>query len=129
MEEKIVLLCSWFDWPESECISFLEQAKEYGDKLITIIGKNKTIENYLGVKPEYSEEERVERIRRLNIADTVILSPKESYFDAIIKYKPDTVVIRAWCNKVLYDLGAFLFENRITTKVVTIERKRYRKPQ
>jgi hypothetical protein len=51
------------------------------------------------------------------------MSTSADYFKAVTHYKPHAVAIKTWSNKILYDLSETLFENRITTKVITIDWK------
>ena len=121
MGKKTVLVCGLFNWEKTEYQDYLQQAKDYGDKLIVVIATDKNIEKLLGIKPQYTEKERLAYVQQLWLADHAEISQSDDCFKNINNYKPDLVVLKAGANKLLYELSNFLFENRIKTNVLTID--------
>ena len=50
---------------------YLEKAKKYWDKLVTIVAKEENVEKFKWHKTKYSEEDRLKKIRSIGISDIV----------------------------------------------------------
>lgn len=70
---KTVITFGTFDLIHSGHIHFLQQAKTYGDRLITIIARDHNVLKFKGRLPNYNEQQRLENIKKLNIADIIEL--------------------------------------------------------
>ena len=86
---KKVLTFGTFDLAHPGHISYLEEAKTHGDYLITIIARDKNLKKDV----INSEEKRLKQIKKLNIANEVVLGSLESKLDVIHKYKPDIICL------------------------------------
>lgn len=73
--------------------NFLKQAQKYGDYIIAVVARDKTV---ILVKKQItvnSEQERVEILRGSKLVNEVVLgSLKDKYF-VIKKYKPDVICL------------------------------------
>ena len=110
-----------FDLVHPWHIFFLQQAKSYGDKLVTIIARDSNVTKFKWRTPLKSEQERLADIVELHIADIVELGHESDYFSAIVKYKPEIIAIGHDQIHLIYELGEFLFKKKYKTEIVTIE--------
>lgn len=118
---KTVITFGTFDLVHPGHTYFLQQAKNYGDKLITIIARDQNVLKFKGHLPDRNEQQRLEDIQKLNIANIVEFGHESDYFFAIQKYKPDIIALGHDQTQLIYDLGNFLFEHNYKTEVVTID--------
>jgi len=72
--------------------SFLRQAKKFGDYLIVVVARDKTVarikSNVLN-----GERKRLRNIKESKLADKVILGSLIDKYAAIKKYRPDTICL------------------------------------
>lgn len=89
-------------------VHLLKEAKEYGDYLIVVIGRDLTVCHLKGRSTINNENKRLKDVQQLNIADKVILGCLDDKYQAIKEEKPDVVALG-------YDQSAFLegLENAI----------------
>ncbi|HPC34715.1 MAG TPA: adenylyltransferase/cytidyltransferase family protein [Candidatus Absconditabacterales bacterium] len=118
---KKVITFGAFDLVHEGHKFFLEEAKKYGDFLITIVARDKTIQKVKGKAPLHKEQKRLKDIQSLGIADIVELGHQADMMFAIKKHKPDIVAIGYDQNSFIYELSKFLKENKLKTNVVTID--------
>jgi len=74
-------------------ISFMEQAKQYGDFLIVVIARDKTVEKVKGVQSYNKEKIRMKMIINSGLAEKVILGDLKDRYAAIKKYKPEIICL------------------------------------
>ena len=118
---KTVMTFGTFDIVHPGHMHFLQQAKTYGDRLITIVARDVNVKKFKGERPLHLEKERLQDIKNLHIADVVELGHATDYFLAIEKYKPDIIAIGYDQTHLIYDLWEFLYKNKYKTEIVTIE--------
>ena len=73
--------------------NLLGQAREYGDYLIVVIARDKTVEKVKERLPQNNENIRRQVVIESNLADEVILGSLENKYEAIEKYKPDVICL------------------------------------
>lgn len=71
----------------------LKEAKEYGDYLVAVIARDKTILKVKHKKPIYNEKQRFANLKKLDIADKVILGRIGDKYAIINKEKPDIIAL------------------------------------
>ena len=71
----------------------LRKAKEYGDYLIIVLARDKTVLKIKKRKPVYNEKKRLENLRKLKIANKIILGSLKDKYSQIIKEKPDIICL------------------------------------
>ncbi len=81
--------------------NFLKQAHQYGNYLIVVIARDKTIEKVKGNLPQNNETTRRQIIAESNLADKVILGNLEDKYEVIKKYQPEIICLG-------YDQKAFI---------------------
>ena len=110
-----------FDLVHPWHIFFLQQAKNYGDRLVTIVARDNNVMKFKWRTPMKKEQERLTDIQELYIADIVELGHENDYFSAIEKYRPEVIAIGHDQIHLIYELGEFLFKHKYKTEIVTIE--------
>jgi FAD synthetase len=72
--------------------SFLRQVKKYGEYLIVVIARDKTVKKIKG-RPENGERKRLRNMKDSGLADEVILGSLVDKYAAIKKYRPDVICL------------------------------------
>ncbi len=70
---------------------YLKRLKNWGDRLIMVIARDKNVTKIKGHPPHFSEEERLEAVKASQIADEVILGHEYDFFDVIRRFQPDII--------------------------------------
>jgi FAD synthetase len=70
-----------------------KEAKEYGEKLIAIIGRDENIEKMKGIEPMHNENERLEIIQHIDLVDLARLGDKKDVYKVILEEKPDIIAL------------------------------------
>ena len=88
--------------------NFLKQARKYGDFLIVVVARDKTVSSVKKQKTKNKEKERVEAIKKSDSADEVVLGNLGDKYSIIRKYKPDVICLG-------YDQSVFIdkLENKL----------------
>lgn len=118
---KIVMTFWAFDFVHPWHKYYLSKAKKYGDKLITIVGRDKTIQMIKWKKPLNNQKKRLLDIKNLNLSDIVELWHEKDFLFAVKKYKPDVIAIWYDQTSFINQLSEFLHKNNLKTSVVTID--------
>ena len=90
---KKVMCAGTFDIIHPGHLHYLSESKKYGDKLVVVVARDETSENFKGKKPVHNEKERLEAVRMLKIVDKAVLGNKGNIFDIIEELKPDVVCL------------------------------------
>ncbi|XOU94139.1 MAG: adenylyltransferase/cytidyltransferase family protein [Candidatus Kerfeldbacteria bacterium] len=90
---KKVLITGTFDHIHPGHIDFLKQAKKLGDFLIVVIARDKTVTKIKDKTPLKNEYQRQDEIKKLKIADRVILGKIGDKFEVIELQKPDIICL------------------------------------
>ena len=96
--KKIVLVGGCFDLLHYGHISFLKQAKSYGDYLIVALESDENVRKSKGAsRPIHTQSQRKEMLQALKVVDEVIEFPPmtkdKEYFEFIRKIKPDVIAL------------------------------------
>lgn len=95
---KTVLVGGCFDFIHYGHISFLEEAKKHGDKLIVMLEPDETVKKRKGEgRPFHTQEQRKQMLEALRAVDNVIILPKNmtdaDYVTEILEIKPDIIAL------------------------------------
>ena len=91
---KRVAVFGIFDGVHDGHRDLFKQAKELGDELVIIVGRDETAEKLKGKKPKYSEAERVKILRAEPLVDEAVLGDTElSTYIVLERYNPDVVCL------------------------------------
>jgi FAD synthetase len=97
--------------------SFLKQAREFGDYLIVVIARDKTVEKVKENLPQNNEITRQQAVVKNNLADEVVLGNLEDKYQVIEKYRPEIICLG-------YDQKAFVKNLREKLKEFNLEKTR-----
>ena len=69
-----------FDIVHMGHIHMFTQAREYGDRLIAVVARDKNVEKIKGIGPMHADTERLEFLRHIDLIDEVMLgNPSDPY--------------------------------------------------
>lgn len=72
---------------------FLRQAKNLGDFLTVVIGRDSTVALVKGKPPRHNELKRLSGVVGLNIANEVILGGLDDKYQVIVNVEPDIIAL------------------------------------
>ncbi|MBT4277546.1 adenylyltransferase/cytidyltransferase family protein [Candidatus Falkowbacteria bacterium] len=90
---KTVMVFGTFDGLHKGHIHFLMQAKDYGDELIVVVARDKTVKKIKGKLPRLKEEERQKEIIKSKLTEKVTLGRLNNKYKLIKYYKPDVICL------------------------------------
>jgi len=90
---KNVMVFGSFDVIHPGHISFFEQAKSFGDKLVVVVARDDTIAEMKGKKPHYSDSERLNHVKSIKAVDSAVLGNLDDKYRVIEKQKPDIICL------------------------------------
>lgn len=116
------MLFGTFDILHKGHLNLFEQAKQFGDKLIVVIARDKTVEEVKGKLPRHSEEERLNKVKSeiKGIGGRAILGQIRNKYNVIKKYKPNIICLG-------YDQKHFL--DKLKELKIPIKKLKPYKPQ
>jgi len=91
MKKKRVLVFGTFDGLHRGHISFLRQARKYGDFLIGVVARDGTVEKLKGRRPVRDEKARLRGLREY--VDMAVMGEKNVTYNLIKKLRPDVICI------------------------------------
>lgn len=102
---KKVMVFGVFDRLHPGHLSFLKQAKKYGEKLIVVVARDNVVRKLKNKVSSQNEKERMTALRGLPEVDKVILGDqKQGNYGVIKKHKPDVICFgydQKWLQKDL----------------------------
>ena len=90
---KTVMCFGVFDNLHLGHLSYLKQAKKYGDQLIVVVARDKNVLRIKGKFPKQNEKIRQKAIQKLNLSQKVILGQLQDKFKVVIEYRPDIICL------------------------------------
>lgn len=118
---KTVMAFGTFDIFHPGHISFLKQAKKYGD-LIVVIARDRTVKQVKGKLPDNAEKQRLRVIKASGIADKVILgSLTTDKYAAIKKYRPDVIALGYDQKFFTAELKNELKKSKLNDKIIRLK--------
>ena len=115
-----VLTFGTFDVIHRGHIHMLQKAKEYGDHLVVILGRDETVHKVKGKKPFHTEVERKEMLEALSVVDEVLLGHENDPYYLIGKVRPDIIAL-GYDQEVFVDnLEKKITEFGLSTKIVRL---------
>lgn len=117
-----VLLFGTFDIFHEGHRNLLAQARKYGDFLGVLVARDVTVLKVKGRLPRYSEQERVQVLKRSGLADEVFLGSLDDRYEVVRKFKPDVVCLGYDQEQSLGELRRKLDESGLErTRIVRLE--------
>lgn len=90
---RTVLAFGTFDLLHPGHESLLRFAKNQGDRLTVVIGRDSTVERLKGRPPVHDENERKQAVEALGIADEVVLGDQHDHLSVIRETRPNAIVL------------------------------------
>lgn len=90
---KKVMVFGTFDIFHKGHENFLRQAGKYGEYLIVVVARDKTVLKIKERKPKNNEKQRTKILGNNGLADEVILGNIGNKYSVIKKYKPDVICL------------------------------------
>jgi len=118
---KKVLVFGTFDGLHPGHLSFLKQAKKYGDYLVVVVAKNKTVKKVKHHFPIRDEIERAKALRDCKLANEVKVGCPGNPFKIIQEIKPDVICLGYDQKSFTENLPAKLKEMGVKTKVYRLK--------
>ncbi len=88
---KKVMVFGTFDILHKGHLNFFSQARKYGDYLIVIVARDKTVKEVKGRKTRNNEKKRLMAVRKY--ADKAVLGYIRDKYKVIKKLKPDVICL------------------------------------
>jgi FAD synthetase len=73
--------------------NFLKQARKYGDHLIVVIARDKTVLDIKKQRTVNREQKRLRILKDRDLADEIILGSLKDKYAVVKKYKPDVICL------------------------------------
>jgi len=122
VRDKQVMVFGTFDVFHKGHASFLKQAKKYGDYLIAVVARDKTVAKIKKQKPKNEEQKRKRILANSQLADKIILGSLNDKYAVIKKYRPDIICLgydqKAYVDKLKDKLQEF---NLKSTKIIRLK--------
>ncbi len=93
---KTVLVSGTFDGIHEGHKNYFQQARQYGQRLIGVVGRDKIVEQIKGRLPRYSEKERIAFAKQCPEIDRVylgIIGSRDKIYDFTASLKPDIIAL------------------------------------
>ncbi|MEA2097942.1 MAG: adenylyltransferase/cytidyltransferase family protein [Patescibacteria group bacterium] len=90
---KKVMTFGTFDIFHKGHKDFFRQAREFGNYLIVVIARDKTVESVKNRLPQNSECDRLQTIVKSNLANKTVLGNLTDKYAVIKKYQPDIICL------------------------------------
>ena len=74
-------------------LSYLRQARKYGDQLIVVVARDKNVLKIKGKLPKQNEKIRQKAIQKLSLSQKVILGQLRDKFKVVVKHKPNVICL------------------------------------
>lgn len=123
MKKTRIMVFGTFDGLHKGHINFFKQAKGFmkNSFLIVSIARDKNVIKIKNKKPELSEKERFDLIKKSKFVDKVVLAGKSKYLPHILKEKPDIIALGYDQRAYVKDLKNNLKNKDIPIKIVRMK--------
>lgn len=90
---KTVMIFGTFDIVHAGHLHMFREAREYGDRLVVVVARDKNVERVKGMGAMHTEQERVEFLQHIDLIDTVMLGDKSDPYRCIKDVCPDIIAL------------------------------------
>jgi len=118
---KKVLIFGTFDGLHLGHLNFFEQAKEYGDYLIVVVARDKTVKRIKNRFPSNNEIERLRTLQRCKLIDEARLGDENNPYIIIREINPDVICLGYDQRAFTEDLPKELEKMKLATKIYKME--------
>lgn len=111
--KKRVVIFGIFDGVHDGHQSLFSQAKEYGDELVVIVGRDSASLRLKGKKPKHPEETRRDLVSKEELVDEAVLGDeKQSSYKMLENLQPDVICFGYDQDKLELDLKKWMEERK-----------------
>ena len=123
MKKTKIMVFGTFDGVHKGHLSFFKQAKKLTKNsfLIVSIARDKNVIKIKGIKPKFSEKERLVLVKKVKFVDKVVLAGKSEYLSHILKEKPDVIALGYDQKAYVKNLKKDLKSKNIKIKIVRLK--------
>lgn len=119
--KKTVLVFGTFDLLHPGHRAFLRQAKKLGDVLVVVVARDLTVNKLKRHAPHQVELKRAQNVKKLKLANRVLLGSLKDPYQIIKKIKPDIIALGYDQSHFIADLPAKLKEFELPTKIIRLK--------
>jgi FAD synthetase len=117
-ERVKIMVFGTFDGLHPGHLNFFKQARNFTKNsfLIVSIARDKNVLKIKGKKPQFSEQERFNLVKKSKLVDRVVLSGRDKYLPHIFKEKPNIIALG-------YDQKAYVreFKKDLKNKGISVK--------
>ncbi|MFH1207491.1 MAG: adenylyltransferase/cytidyltransferase family protein [Patescibacteria group bacterium] len=116
-----VLITGTFDILHPGHLSLFKQAKKLGDFLIVVVARDSTVVKVKGARPLHNQNARVRKIKKIKIADRVVLGRHGDKLKIIELIKPDIIGLGYDQRAFTKNIRAELKTRGLTPRIVRLK--------
>ncbi len=90
---KTVMIFGSFDILHYGHLHLFKHAREYGEKLVAVLGRDTTIRKMKSIDPFHTEEERFEILKQFGLIDEVVLGHEDDVYKVLKEVRPDIIAL------------------------------------
>ncbi|MFH1916831.1 MAG: adenylyltransferase/cytidyltransferase family protein [Nanoarchaeota archaeon] len=113
-----------FDILHKGHLSYLSQAKRYGDYLVVVVARDKTIQREKHRTPHLDEKTRIKALQKIPLVDKAILGSLTDKLATLLKIRPDVLAIGYDQNINEEELQNYFEKNRLHVKIIRMKQHR-----
>lgn len=119
-KKKLVMVFGTFDYLHAGHENLFVQAREFGDEIVAVIARDKTVRLIKGELPDHTEKERAEALKATNWANKVVLGDSKDKMKVIKIYRPDVIALGYDQFAFTYHINKLLFDLKMDSKIVRL---------
>lgn len=116
-----VMVFGTFDYLHAGHENLFIQAREYGEYIIAIIARDKTVKTIKGDAPDHNEKERLNNLIATGWANEAVLGNEKDKTKVIQKYRPKVIALGYDQFAFTYNLEKLLIDLKLDTKIVRLK--------
>ena len=122
MKKKRVAVFGIFDGVHEGHRDLFRQAKEHGDELVVIVGRDSASLQWKGKRPRYSQEPRLSLVLREEWVDQAVLGDEEqSTYRVLREFQPDVICLGYDQETLAGDLKLWLQMHNKSTPIILLK--------
>jgi len=114
---KKVLIFGTFDGLHPGHLNFFEQARKYGDYLLAVVARDKTVKMIKNRPPSKNETERLAALQKCQLINEARLGYEDNPYRIIKEIKPDVICLGYDQQAFTEDLPEKLKKMKLATKI------------
>jgi len=115
-----VLVFGTFDIIHPGHLNFLKEAKKHGDFLIVVVARDLTVKTIKGSFPDNTEQKRLSDVKKLGIADKILLGNIEDKYKVIEEIRPDVICLGYDQNSFTQNLDVELLKRKVQARTIRL---------